>query len=159
MPHPYQSSATISGCGQYRYRLSRLAGDAQPLAFIMLNPSTADASIDDPTIRRCIGFAASHGYAGINVFNLYALRATDPKELWTHPDPVGPDNDFHLNLAAAQHKQLVCAWGGNAKPGRVDHVRQLFLEAGCQLKCLGKNKDGSPKHPLYLPSNSQLIPW
>lgn len=159
MPQTYQSSATISSCDQYRYRLSRLADDANPLAFIMLNPSTADASIDDPTIRRCLGFATSHGYAGIEVFNLYALRATDPKKLLSHPAPVGPDNDFHLKLAAAQHKQLVCAWGGNAKSGRVEHVRQMFLDGGCQLMCLGKNKDGSPKHPLYLPSDLKITPW
>src|SRR5690606_18576726 len=92
-------TARFSPCGQYRYLLTRpipapfWKPDAGEAVFVMLNPSTADASEDDPTIRRCIGFAKEWGCTGLTVANLYALRSTDPKGLWKHRDPVGPEND------------------------------------------------------------------
>lgn len=106
-------SAKISDCGQYRYTLTR--GDAPRLCFVMLNPSTADATLDDPTIRRCLGYAKREGCAGLEVLNLYALRATNPADLWKHHDPVGPDNDRELYWAASRYMRMVAAWGGKCK--------------------------------------------
>ena len=147
-------NAKISSCGQYRYTLVR--GYAPRLCFVMLNPSTADATKDDPTIRRCLGFAKSQGCRGIEVLNLYALRATNPADLWRHPDPVGPDNDKELFWAAGRYMRMVAAWGTNAKPDRVAEVRQILSLRGITLQCFGRTKNGSPKHPLYLPANATL---
>jgi hypothetical protein len=157
-------SAIISPCGQYRYRLER-EGDmvesyfADPLPFIMLNPSTADATLDDPTIRRCRAFAKALGYAGIVVVNLYALRSTDPTKLWQHADPVGPDNDTWLIDAAHRSPEIVCAWGANARPDRVAYVAEILKSAGARLRCLGTTKDGAPRHPLYVGGDQPLIDW
>ena len=146
------SWAHISKCGNYRYELTRRWDDDLPmLGWIMLNPSTADASIDDPTIRRCIGFAKSWGFGSIMVTNLFALRATNPRELLSHPDPVGPENDNWLEL---QPQVTVAAWGAHKMAiERVDSVRHL------NLMCLGTTKSGAPKHPLYVPSSTTLEPW
>lgn len=154
-------SAIISDCGTYRYQLSRESHDIYatrgPALFIMLNPSTADASLDDPTIRRCRSFAKSWDCAGIVVANLYALRATDPKQLWLHGDPVGPENDYYLQKLAKEHETVVCAWGANARPDRVDAVKRIFSGRLHRLMCLGITKDGAPRHPLYVRGDQQLI--
>lgn len=152
--------ATISGCRTYRYTLSRtgIFGDA-PAVFLMLNPSTADATVDDPTIRRCLGFAATWGRNGIIVANLYALRATKPKDLWTHPDPVGPENDWWLAQIASRHPEIVCAWGANAKPARVREVAGILRAHGSRLMCLGTTKDGAPRHPLYVRADQPLVEY
>lgn len=147
---------------EYRYELTRSWARAGSLAtFIMLNPSTADATNDDPTIRRCIGFARSWGCNGLYVGNLYALRSTEPKGLWVHPDPVGPDNDEHLTDLADRALffgwPLVAAWGANAKPERVAQV--LALPGMENLQALGITKSGAPRHPLYLRSDATLSPW
>lgn len=147
-------SAKISDCGQYRYTLTR--GDAPRLCFVMLNPSTADATLDDPTIRRCLGYAKREGCAGLEVLNLYALRATNPADLWKHHDPVGPDNDRELYWAASRYMRMVAAWGANAKPDRVKQVRNILEGNGITLFHLGLTKDGSPKHPLYLRADAPL---
>lgn len=156
-------SAIISECGTYRYLLTRPSEvqhpDRSTALFIMLNPSTADASLDDPTIRRCRGFARTWGCAGITVVNLYALRATDPAALRGHPDPVGPDCDMHLRALAREYGEAVCAWGANAMPGRVDQVVRIFREAGARLWCLGTTKAGAPRHPLYVRGDQPLIAW
>ncbi|MBN9356180.1 MAG: DUF1643 domain-containing protein [Herbaspirillum huttiense] len=157
-------SAIISDCGLYRYRLERDEGDALatrgPALFIMLNPSTADAAEDDPTIRRCRSFAKSWGCSGIVVANLYALRATDPRELWLHSDPVGPENDRHLQRLAIEHDLVVCAWGANARSDRVATVRDMFSDWGARLMCLGvTERSGAPRHPLYVPSTQPLVEW
>jgi len=133
--------------------------DAREAVFVMLNPSTADATEDDPTIRRCLGFAQAWGRTGLTVANLYALRSTDPKALWKHSDPVGPENDDVLAGLAKQHRELVCAWGANAKPARVSRFRELIEGNGGTLLCLGTTKDGAPRHPLYLSKASQLQKW
>jgi hypothetical protein len=155
-------AATIEG--DYRYTLQRGWTDGWPWAtFIMLNPSTADADTDDPTIRRCIGFAQREGCAGLRVVNLYALRATDPRELWKHADPVGPLNDFHLRdefLDVAYGGGLViAAWGAHARPDRVAVVRNLAAGFGVDLHALGFTKAGQPRHPLYLRGDAPLVPW
>jgi hypothetical protein len=155
-------SAIISACGQYRYMLSRagdIAAPRGPALFIMLNPSTADAEMDDPTIRRCRAFARAWGCAGIQVVNLYALRSTDPAALWEHPDPVGPENDNWLTRIALAATEVVCAWGANAQPSRVREVAAMLAEHGVRLKCLGTTKSGAPRHPLYVRGDQPLIDW
>jgi len=155
-------SAIISACGQYRYKLTREPHDmyttAGPALFIMLNPSTADAALDDPTIRRCMGFAKAWDCAGLVVANLYALRATDPHELWKHPDPVGEDNDMMLAALIREHETVVCAWGANARPERVNIVRKMFHRLSRPM-CLGITKAGAPRHPLYIRADQPLIDW
>jgi hypothetical protein len=155
-------SAIISACGTYRYVLSRdgdLTSHKGPAVFIMLNPSTADAELDDPTIRRCRSFAQTWGCNGIRVVNLYALRSTDPAALWTHSDPVGPDNDDWLERIALAAPEVVCAWGANAKADRVREVATRLTTAGVQLKCLGTTKHGAPRHPLYVHGQQPLEVW
>lgn len=149
-------SAIISPCGKYRYRLTR--GDKPRMAFVMLNPSTADADLDDPTIRRCVGFARREGAAGIEVMNIYAFRATDPKIMRAASDPFG-DNDAHLGDLARRYSMIVCAWGASVP---TDHARRtaiMLREHGAALYCLGRTISGQPKHPLYLAGNSPLIEW
>jgi len=155
-------SAIISACGQYRYTLTRDPHDlhttAGPALFIMLNPSTADASLDDPTIRRCRGFAKYWDCAGIVVANLYALRATDPSALWVHPDPIGEENDYWLAQLIREHETVVCAWGAHARPDRVAALRSMFHWLSRPM-CLGITKSGAPRHPLYIKADQPLIDW
>ncbi len=156
--------AIISECGLYRYHLWRVWDSTLPvMVFVMLNPSTADGTEDDPTIRRCIGFAKRDGFGGISVKNVFALRATDPRELDSHPDPVGPDNEAHLLGArdVSLMTRLVVAWG-NRRPPR--HLRSAYRQAAtiCTMRmayCLGMNRNGDPKHPLYLPLDAHLVRW
>ncbi|HAV5345637.1 TPA: DUF1643 domain-containing protein [Acinetobacter baumannii] len=149
-------TAVLSDCKQYRYVLTR--GEClKPLVFIMLNPSTADHMDDDPTIRRCMGFAEDNGFDGIVVLNLYAFRSTDPENLWNCPDPVGDLNDSHIG--SIRSDVVVCAWGKNAKKDRVRKVIEALTAIGIEPKCLGLNKDNSPKHPLYLAKDSKIIKW
>lgn len=157
-------AAAISLCGRYRYALWREWGSRPAWSyatFVMLNPSTADAELDDPTIRRCIGFAKAWGLDGLYVVNLYALRATDPRELRKAADPVGPANDERLAQAAhaalATRTPLVAAWGAHAEPARVEAVLQGT--AGAAWSTLGLTKAGQPRHPLYLRADSRPTPW
>lgn len=162
---PYRRHASISANGQYRWSLHREW--REPLAwsrwvtFVMLNPSTADAEVDDPTIRRCIGFAKALGGTGLAVVNLYALRATQPADLWKSADPVGPANDEHLALffgMAARHDfPIIAAWGSHAKADRVEAV--LRLPGAERLQALHVTKSGAPGHPLYLPASARPAPW
>lgn len=149
------SSAVISICGAYRYRLERLWDVALPkIAFLMLNPSTADANQDDPTIRRCIGFAKSWGFGGLIVGNLFALRSTDPKALYGHPDPIGPENDRHLLAIARSSRKIICAWGTHGTfrdRGREVAERFEFFP----LAALKVTADGHPGHPLYVAASTQ----
>lgn len=153
-----QKQAGISGCGRYRYALHRWWGQGTfRLGFIMLNPSTADANLDDPTIRRCMGFARTLGHDGIRVFNLYAYRATKPADLWKADEPTGGDrNDDLLRevLRQAKYQTVVAAWGANAKPDRVAEV--MSWPGSEYLQALGVTKNGAPRHPLYLRADSQL---
>lgn len=146
--------------GAYRYSLWRMWGEANGpyVLFCMLNPSTADALEDDPTIRRCIGFAQRWNMSRLCVVNLYAFRATDPADLFKAADPIGPYNDTWLHTEARQASKLVVAWGSKALPAREKAVTQL-LKAYGPLYCLRLTKDGHPGHPLYLPNNSELIPF
>lgn len=144
---------------RYRYALRRRVGmDDSAVLFVMLNPSTADEEVNDPTIRRCIGFANRWGFGWLTVCNLFAYRATKPRDLWKSPDPIGLGNDFHILREARVANQVVVAWGEAAKwPHRIASVRCLL--AGIPLYCLGTNGSGSPKHPLYVPKSQPLVRW
>jgi hypothetical protein len=155
------AGAVISGCERYRYLLTRTWDPAlRPAGFIMLNPSTADATLDDPTIRRCVGFAQSWGAGGIWVANLFGLRATDPRALYKAADPVGPDNDAHVRRVAEQCRPVVAAWGVHGcHLGRDLAVAKILAAVGVPVMCLGVTKAGRPRHPLYLPADSPLVPF
>ena len=142
--------AAFSRDGRYRYRLWRRWDRSRPaIAFCMLNPSTADARRDDPTIRRCIGFARDWGYGGIEVVNIFALRATDPRELRSAFDPVGPRNDAFM-LRAAVRSPVVIAWGVNGGLRHRERAALKLFGARSRLLALGRTRSGAPRHPLYL---------
>lgn len=148
--------------GEYRYELTRTWDAAvEKLTMVMLNPSTADAREDDPTIRRCVAFAKRDGWGGLRVLNLYALRATDPAALKRHRDPVGPHNNAHLREVfkdfAQEGRSIVAAWGVNADPDRVREVLQLRPEL--RWRALGKTKAGHPRHPLYVRGDALMLDW
>lgn len=149
-----RKTALISPCGQYRYRLTRhWAPDLPPMTFVMLNPSTADADIDDPTIRRCMGFARRENMGGIVVVNLYAFRATQPSELKGATDPCGPLNaGQHLDaIDGCGGYPIVCAWGANAGAEAAKRfVEMAQRHSTGDLVSLGTTKDGHPRHPLYV---------
>lgn len=150
----WESFLRLSPRGAYRYALSRKwIGGGKVVTFIMLNPSTADAVCDDPTIRRCLSFAHREGGSELRVVNLYALRATNPRDLWAADDPVGEWNDEALAAGVRGADLVVAAWGAH---GRLDRVAAALRAAG-SLTCLGINSGGSPKHPLYLPSAARLV--
>lgn len=154
------STAILSADGTYRYLLTRTWSAAPPMTWIMLNPSTADGLSDDPTIRRCTGFARREGCGGIKVVNLYALRATDPGELWPHPDPVGTDND-RIIAEHARDGLVVAAWGchGMAVRRGLEVAQRLAAAGTARLLCAGVTAAGHPRHPLYVRADAPLIPW
>lgn len=154
---PRAMSATLSDDGRYRYTLERQWGDGKTVAFVMLNPSTADASQDDSTIRHCVNFARLWGCGRLVVVNLFAWRATDPGDLPADKaEAVGPGNDEVILAVARQSDIVVCAWGTHgAKWGRGAEVLAM-LRTCTNPHALRMTKDGHPSHPLYLPGN--LIP-
>jgi len=158
-----KSGAIMSQCLEFRYLLTRNWG-GQVLPFIMLNPSTADWLVDDPTIGRCIEFARRDGYGGIAVANVFAFRATSPKKLARADDPVGPLNAGTISKLAQEafldDVPMVCAWGAHAmavEPAKA--VLQTIADGGAKTVCLGVNKDGSPRHPLYVRGDQPLVPY
>ena len=160
----YAKGAVFSGCGTYRYLLERhwTAGNGA-VGFVMLNPSTADAYEDDPTIRRCVGFAKSWGFRSLYVANLFAWRATDPAILPKDIERAkGPRRDFFLRQLATQCHTVCAAWG-NSLPGFADRsfLYSSLCEAtdsiGSVAKCLGTTKSGQPRHPLYVRANQPLM--
>lgn len=156
------SGAAISGDGVYRYKLWRQWAPGHRALFIMLNPSTADAEQDDPTIRRCVSFAKALRCGSLDVVNLFAYRATDPHELAGATDPVGPDNNETIRVAIRQAHVLVAAWGANpAAKGRAERVDEIARREGRMLYALGTTKAGAPRHPLYLPGDAadRLLQW
>jgi hypothetical protein len=154
-------AALISDCGRYRYWLTRCwDAEARQACFIMLNPSVADASVDDPTIRRCVGFARAWGCGGVRVVNLFAYRATRPGDMRAADDPVGPENDRHLLDAARGCHPVVAAWGVHGGHRNRDGAAAgLLLSAGVTVQCLGTTRDGRPRHPLYVPADQPLVPF
>lgn len=152
------SSAVLSPCGLYRYRLGRRWAPGGTVCWILLNPSTAGAVKDDPTIRRCVGFAKRWGCGAIEVVNLFALRSPDPRSLFRGPDPIGPENDAHIMGSVTSGDIVVCAWGALGRLfGRGHEVQHMLTFA--RLKCLGETKSGQPRHPLYLRADAQLVKW
>ena len=149
-----KKEAVLSDCKKYRYMLRRAWDRTKPAClFIGLNPSTADATVDDPTIRRCVGFADSWGYGELVVGNLYAFRATKPKDMFNQDDPVGPLNDLWLKKMGLSCGIIIAAWGANgALSVRGWDVKKLMP---AQMYHLGLTKAGQPKHPLYLKADTQ----
>lgn len=156
-----RSGATFDVTGQYRYRLWRSWDGSSPrVAFVMLNPSTADHRQDDPTIRRCIGFARRWGYGGLVVVNLFAYRTSSVTELFQARDPVGPDNDRHLRAAIRRAAAVVLAWGVHGiRHGRDQGVLGLLARCRAPLLCLGTTRHGHPRHPLYLSGSIRPAPF
>jgi hypothetical protein len=158
-----EDNAVISACGRYRYLLTRQVGPGDRTAtFIALNPSTADATNDDPTIRRCIGFARQWGCGRLAVLNLFAVRATDPADMKRADDPVGPENKdwFDRILRDSHDGPVVCAWGVHGEYMEQDLTALGWLEGyGIKTLALGATREGHPKHPLYLPYSAPLAPF
>lgn len=159
---PLEENAVISDCGRYRYRLTRdLSPNPRTATFILLNPSTADATNDDPTIRRCLGFARRWGCGRLAVLNLFAFRATDPSEMKRADDPVGPDNQAWFERTLIDDLSIgpvVCGWGVHGEFMEQDRVVLGWLQVlGVQPHALGTTKDGHPRHPLYLPGDAELV--
>ena len=153
--------ALLSPDGKYRYTLWRIWDRSLPSCmFIMLNPSTADASIEDPTIRRCIAFAKGWGYGSIWVGNLFALRSTDPDNLLRSSDPEGPHNLHYLKLMSSKCSKVVCAFGNYKILSRLkyDYAKNL-QELGVLLYYIELSINKIPKHPLYLVANIEPILW
>lgn len=152
------TEATADVRGDYRYVLTRTWDSAaEPVVFVMLNPSTADATVDDRTVRRCIWFAKREGFGGIIVVNLYAYRATNPRVMFAAEDPVGPANDAII----AEHtrgRTVIAAWSYHAEPARTEQVLELLSEAAAVF-VLGLTKHGHPRHPLYVRGEAPLAPW
>ena len=163
-----RGTAVMSQCGRYRYSLSRLLGDdkrdcplltprddVRPCVFIMLNPSTADAALDDPTIRRCVRYATDWGYDELIVVNLFAYRATSPADLMRAEKPVGPASYHYTSQAvkAATERDgiVVCAWGAHGGHlGRSDYMLEWLTERNAPAAYLRLTKGGEPGHPRYL---------
>ena len=155
-------SACMSACGTFRYRLERRWGDGPALLYIMLNPSTANSEVDDPTIRRCQHFALAHRFDALEVVNLFAFRATKPADLRRAGYPVGRANDQHIVQAAAVSGAVCLAWGASAgSPEVAQRVNALLpmLRQHMQLQCLHITRSGHPGHPLMLRNDCRLQPF
>lgn len=155
------SSACYSPCEAYRYALTREWDEkGRKLLFIMLNPSTATEEKNDPTIERCERRAMTLGYGAFRACNLFAFRATDPRDLKKAKAPIGPDNLGQVLEAARWADDILCAWGTHgAHMGMGEVVATLLRSEGFTLHHLGFSKEGHPKHPLYLPYEARLQPW
>lgn len=149
-------NAILSDCRKYRFALWRTWDDSKPYAMIIgLNPSTADESLDDPTISRCIDFARSWGYGGLCMANLFAYRATKPAVMLNAQDPVGFENDEWLLRLSKNAGVVVAAWGNHGSHlGRSKQVTALISN----LHCLKLNATGEPGHPLYLKGDLKPVP-
>lgn len=153
-----ERDAVISPCGGYRYLLRRTWDHAKPRAlFVMLNPSTADAEVDDATIRSCTRLSKGLGYGSFEVVNLFAIRATDPIVLQTAAASVGPANDDAIERALGRCDMVICAWGAHhmAEERRAP-VCNMLRSYRPAIFCFGKTKSGAPKHPLYIKSGTPL---
>ena len=162
-----RDGAILSPCRRYRYRLSRAWGSFEHrCAFLMVNPSTADETWDDPTVRKCVGFARRWGFGALDVVNLFAWRSTDVTALLTVEDPVGPDNDEHVIRALDEAHRVVFAWGKhNKRVSALVSRRYEQLVTGTAWRpplevtgTLGRNGDGSPRHPLMLAYTTRFEP-
>lgn len=153
-----KSGAHFSRCRQFRYALWREWNEDLPAVLMIgLNPSTADARKNDPTIRRCIGFASDWGFGAVWVLNLFAFRATYPGDLKAAGDPVGPRNDEWIRRVARKVERMVAVWGNDgAFMDRSTRVRRML---GDRLEAIRLNAGGEPAHPLYLPKGLKPLKW
>ncbi len=148
------NNAIFSDDRKYRYALWRWWDKSKPyVLFIGLNPSTADETENDPTIRRCIRFAQDWNYGGLCMVNLFAIRTRDPKIMLKHPNPIGIDNDEHLIMLSDKAGKIVVAWGTNGGHKNRDKEVEAFIP---DMYCLDITKGGYPKHPLYIKSDTEL---
>lgn len=155
-----RSSTVFSRCGAYRFALNRDWGPGGRIAFVMLNPSTADHRRNDPTIARCEIRARDMGLGALRIVNLFAWRATRPAGLRAAADPVGPGNDACIRRAALWADLVLCAWGADGQwLGRAAQVEALLRACGRPLFHLGLTQAGAPRHPLYRPRLFQPIKW
>lgn len=153
----WHGSAVISECLRYRYALWRwLTIGAPYVMFCGLNPSTATALVDDNTVRAWARLTLAWGYQAFCAGNVYALRSRDPKALWLADDPHGPGNVFHLRQMAAGASLIVACWGAHAKRADYEPIADL-LAVHREVMCLGLNANGTPKHPLFIPTNVERI--
>lgn len=153
-----ERDAVISDCGRYRYLLRRTWDHAKPRAlYVMLNPSTANAEVDDATIRSCIRLAKGMGYGSFEVVNLYALRATNPATLLSDLTPTGPCNREIVANAIARCDIVICAWGAHQMAAARSRkmVEQIRAQRPAAY-CFGTTKSSAPKHPLYIKSGTPL---
>ncbi|SRR5579884_90449 len=153
-----ESGAVFDASGRYRYLLwRRWRREQRLLTFVMLNPSAADETVDDPTIRRCAGFARDAGFAGIRVVNLFAFRTSEPRSLRGLSEPADARNVSFLESALSEPGPVCAAWGNNGWP----HAARLTerLRHRPDTHCLGRTKQGQPKHPLYLARTVTLQPF
>ena len=154
-----ERTTILSPCRQYRYCLWREWDKMKPsyAVFVGLNPSTADEVEDDPTIRRCVGYAKQWGFGALCMVNLFAYRATRPKVMQAHLAPEGEENDRWLVQVARDASVVVAAWGAHGSHrGRDKAVIRLLAGS---LSCLAKTKDGHPRHPLYLKKTLRPFPF
>ena len=160
---PIKRHATFSDDRVFRYTLMRTWGTESKCCFVMLNPSIADASIDDPTIRRCMGFAKAWGHGGLIVVNLFAFRSTDPQVMIAEHkkggDIIGPANDLNIIMSCKTAARVVAAWGAHGSLAqRSAHVRKMLGERDIKVECLGLTKLNEPQHPLYIEGDRPLQP-
>lgn len=156
-----EKAAVISDCKKYRYMLRRSWDhNKMRFLFIMLNPSTADADIDDPTIRSCTRLSNALGAGSFEVVNLFAFRATDPKELHNnkYEENVGSDNGKFIGLSVQRCDLSIVAWGAHelAVSEGKKVVKEILTYHRPAVFCLGKTKSNAPKHPLYIKTGQQL---
>lgn len=151
-PHYRVKGANFSDDRKYRYLLWRLWDPEKPtITFILLNPSTADEKILDPTLRRCLGFAMDMGYGRMDILNLFALRSTNPQVLYDEPDPVGKENNSTLLYSCGKSNMIIAGWGVHGVHKKRDQeVIDLLTSHGKTLHCLKLTDSGLPHHPLYL---------
>lgn len=156
-----ENGATFSPCRLYRYSLHRQWYDGKPYCcFIGLNPSTADETHDDPTVRRCIDYARTWDFGGLIMLNLFAFRATNPDTMKVQADPIGPDNDRNIRNFCRQSRLVIAAWGNDgAYRRRGEHVYKMLNSDGIDLHYLRLTQSKQPGHPLYLPRTLQPIKW
>lgn len=155
------SEAVYSPCERYRYELTRVwKSDAQRISFVMLNPSTATETQNDPTVERCERRARALGYGAFRVTNIFAWRDTDPRAMRAAPNPIGPHNDTAIICACSWADMVLAAWGNHgAHLGRGAQVRSLLAASGAPITHLGLTAAGHPKHPLYISYAQQPEKW
>ena len=156
-----RGTASFSPCKRYRYSLTRMwdAAGAR-CCFCMLNPSTADAHVFDPTVRRCFGFARDWGFGSMEAVNVCAYRATKPSDLHAQDEPMGPGNPRAIRRAAARAQLVIAAWGNHAleQPEALAHAERALMGHG-NVRCFGLTGMGQPRHPLYVAAATEPIAW